>query len=53
MITDITYDSRFFILEKPLGTPGGVILAYSLEGSAFDFSIPVAGGGETSHVFIS
>lgn len=50
MIDDIIYDSREFILEMPLGTPGGVITSYSLDGSSFDFT---AGGGETSNVFVT
>ena len=53
MIDDIIYDSMEFILEIPLGTPGGVITSYSLDGSNFDFTASVGGGGETSHVFVT
>lgn len=48
MIDDIIYDSTEFILEIPLGTPGGVITSYSLDGNSFDIKNP-----ESVSIFIS
>lgn len=48
MIDDIIYDSIEFILEIPIGTPGGVLSAISLDGGNYDIKQP-----ESIRVFIS
>lgn len=49
MITDIIFDINELILEEAIGTPGGLISAYSLDGPSYDYTL----GGEVSTVFIS
>lgn len=49
MIDDIVFDVNEFILEEPMGTPGGFIVSYSLDGPSYDFT---TSGGEVSSVFI-
>ena len=51
MIDDIVFDFSVFILELPIGTPGGTIESYSMDGSNYDFE-STSGTGETSYVFI-
>jgi len=47
MIDDIVFDVNEFILEEPIGTPGGLIRSYSLDGPNYDFT-----GVESSSIFI-
>lgn len=51
MIDDIVYDINEFILELDNGTPGGVIISYSLDGKNYDFT--ESSGGEISSVFVT
>lgn len=51
MIADIVYDINEFILEIPTGTPGGIIISYSLDGQNYDFT--ESSGGEISSVFVT
>lgn len=38
MIDDIVFTYNSFILELPIGDPGGLISGYSLNGDSFDFT---------------
>lgn len=51
MIDDIVFEFTSFILELPFDSPGGLISAYSMDGSSYDFTS--TNGGETSSVFIN
>jgi hypothetical protein len=54
MIDDIVFEVNTFILELPIGTPGGDIDSYSSDGSNYDFvNIINTGYTESSYTFIS
>lgn len=51
MIEDIIYDNIDFILETNT-TIGGIPIAYSLDGDAYDFTSTSSSAIETSYVFV-